>query len=248
MLFSRRPGQRFNRGRIPTAVGASVQTPQAIMGANCTARWKSTNGIILATGVASWLDLVASIDFAQGTGANQPAFTASGGPNNKPFLTLDGTNDSLAATLARAAPGTTPAAMWTVVRQLAWFANDPLLNDTNGSFVVRQVGASPQLVLFGGGANQATNGGLILNTWGRLQAEFVNSSSDRLQCIGTSQNAAATSGNTAGTAPLLGRNGASSVFGNFDVCEVCFFDVVPSAGQNAALDAYCNSEYGTGLI
>lgn len=227
-----------------------VQTPADIFGANLVERWKSTNGITIGTGVSSWLGMVAATDFAQATGANQPAYSASGGPNNKPYLTLDGSNDSLAATLVRAAPGTTPAIIWQVARQISWTANDPLMNDAASTMITRQVGASPQLVIFAGGTNRATNGGALLSTWARIQAEFRNSvgTADRLLCIATDAAAAATSGNTAGTGPLLGRNSGSTAFGNFDTTEICLIKVTPTATQDSRMNVYCTAEYGAGLV
>lgn len=224
--------------------------PQTIMGANCTARWKSTNGITIITGVSNWADLIGGVNLANATGANQPTFSATGGPNDKPYMTYDGSNDSLAATFARSAPGTTPSVIWAVVRQITYTTNDPIFNDVAAHGVVRQVGTSPAIVIFnGGGANQCSNTAGTLNTWVRIKAEFVNSTSDSLRIISTNGAAAsASSGNNAGTGPLVGRNNAATAFANFDLVELCFFNAVPSAGQNTDLDAYCTAEYGSGLV
>lgn len=223
-------------------------TPATIMGANCTAWWRADLGVTVSTGVSAWADQVGSADFAQGTGANQPTFNATGGPNSTPSMTFDGSNDSLAATLARAAPGTTPAVVWFIFRQLTWSANDPFMNDASGTMVVRQTGSTPTISMFCGGTNRNASAALALNTWGRGQADFLNSAADTLRLVSTDTNDAASAGNTAGTAPLLGRNGASSVFGNFELCEVAFFDAVPNGSQDTALDAYVTTRYGSGLV
>lgn len=244
-------GQPITAGPVggPPAPPPVVDDPQTIMAANCIRRWKSTNGVSVATGVNSWLDLVASQDFAQGTGANQPTYNATGGPNSKPSILFDGSNDSLATTMARAAPGTTPSVPWLVMRQITWSSNDPLLSDSAGTMIIRQTsgGASPQLNMVAG-INRATNSAATLNTWARARAKFQNSTTDALQLLATDVTDGAAAGNVAGTAPLLGRNGASSVFANWEVCEICFFDAVPSGAQDTALDAYCTAEYGSGLV
>ncbi len=230
--------------------GTVQANPQTIFGSNCKERWKSTNGVTIGTGVSSWLGMVAGTDAANATGANQPTYNATGGPNGKPSLLFDGSNDSLAATFARAAPGTTPSVIILVARQITWTANDPLTNDVAAHGVIRQVGVSPALVIFcGGAANQSSNTAATLNTYVRIQAKFFNSTSDVLRVVATDGAVTlATTGNAAGTGPLFGRNNAATLFGNFELCEVVFLDVNPSAGQQTDVDAYITDEYGSGLV
>jgi hypothetical protein len=62
---------------------------------NRVASFISGRGYQIATGCAGWIDPSKGNTVVQVTGANQPAFGATTGPNNKAALTFDGTNDGL---------------------------------------------------------------------------------------------------------------------------------------------------------
>lgn len=246
-MFSRRSGPRFNRGRVATASGGGaapvVTTPVTIMGANAVEWWRSDLGITLATGVSQWQGQVLGINFSQGTAASQPAYNATGGPNSTPSILFDGTDDALVGgALARALPQT----IWLIGRHITWTAGDSWINDSGITLIVLQRTASP-LIAMSCGTPGNNNGAAALNQYRRIQAEFTNSAADRL-LVGASAVTGAGTGATSGTAPLLGRNSAGTVFGNVEICEVGLFDAIPSAGQTAELDAYVTGRYGAGLV
>jgi hypothetical protein len=164
------------------------------------------------------------------------------------MMTLDGTDDSLAVALVRAAPGTTPAIIWWIFRQLTWAVNDPIFNDAAGTMRVAQIGSSPGVSIFCGTGNQCNNNNAALNTWVRGKCHFTNSTSDLLRLLSTTTTASVSSGNTAGTQFLVGRNGGSTAFANYDLAEVALFNAAPSAGQDTDLDAYVTARYGEGLV
>lgn len=64
--------------------------------------WWDSNSLS-ATPVSSWLDRVSAVDAAQGTGANQPAWSATAVSSAYPGVTFDGTADFLQAAGAGAA-------------------------------------------------------------------------------------------------------------------------------------------------
>jgi hypothetical protein len=213
------------------------------MGANCIAWWRADLGVTIDTGVSEWLDQVAGLALTQGTGANQPTLNPTGGPNSTPSILFDGANDSLAGgALARALPQT----IWLIGRQISWTANDSWVNDSAVTLIILQRTTTPQIAQSNGtGANN--NAAAILNTYVRVQAEFTNSTSDRLLVIANSVTGT-NAGSTAGTAPLVGRNAAASTFGHIELCELAFFNAIPSAGQNTQLNTYTTGRYGAGLV
>lgn len=249
--FARRPGHRFNRGRLP--FGVSAITPLTIVGAGDTvAWWRSDLGITLNGGaVSAWADQGSGgFHLTQGTGANQPTYNAAGGPNSTPSLLFDGTGHSLVnATIDRPAPGTQPTFLWGVLRQLTWTNGDRILGfGAVGTHMnVTQNPATPQwrqqnVTL----AN--TNGGLALNTYGRFEVFFNNNTTDYIKLI-TTNVTGVNAGNTDPAAGLrLGCDSVGALFSNIEVCELAVYKVLPTAGQLAALDAYCTARYGAGLV
>lgn len=250
-MRSRRSIDGHNRGRIATVAGAGSPapvTPVTIFGSQLQEWWRADLGITVATGVSSWLGQVSGTDFAQGTGANQPAYDATGGPNGTAKMTFDGSNDSLAATLARTAPGTLRQNIIWVFQQLSWNVNEPIFNDASATLAVRQIGLTPALSIFGGTIDRANNNALALSTWARGKATFANSTNDALKLAATNQTASATSGNTAGTGPLIGRNAGATLFGHFELAEVMLVTGAITAQMDTDADAYITARYGAGLV
>lgn len=222
---------------------APVVTPVTIMGANAVEWWRSDLGITIGTGVSTWHGQVSGLDFTNGTGANQPTYNATGGPNSTPSLAFDGTNDSLVGgALARALPQT----IWLIGRQITWTSAESWVNDSAVTLIILQRNLTPQIAM-SAGAPALDNGGAPLTEWRRVQAEFTNSVADRL-LIGSTATTGSNTGATSGTAPLLARNSAGTTFGRVEICEVAFFNVVPSAGQTTELNAYVTDRYGAGLV
>lgn len=235
--------------RLEVAGGAPPITPATIMGANTVEWWRSDLGITIGTGVSAWHGQVLGADLLQATGGAQPTYNAAGGPNGTPSLQFDGVDDDLRnATIARAAPGTTPAVIWAIVRQLAWTSTEQIFADASANaFSLRQVTGSPT-VNQNNAANANSNAAAVINTWVRLQAHFSNSVNDRLLIIATAVTGAS-AGNNAGTGPRIAVNpGAGTLWANIELCELALFNANPAGAQITALDAYVTSRYGAGLV
>lgn len=250
MTFSRRPVFRHHRGRIATAVGAAapaVDTPASIMGANCVEWWRADLGNTIAAD-GNWVGQVAGTTFAQAVAGSRPTQNATGGPNSTPSMTLDGVDDSMQCALVRAAPGTTPAVIWGIIKQESWTVNEAMFSDAAGTFGVLMRTALPGIAMSAGTLTNLNNA-LAVGAWGRVQAYFANTPSvDELLLIATAASTATAAGNTAGTNPRIGLNGAGTLWAHFSLCEVAFFNAKPSAGQKTSLDAYVTARYGAGLV
>lgn len=217
------------------------------MGADCVDWWRPDLGNTIAVD-GNWVGQVAGTVFAQAVAGSRPTQNATGGPNSTPAMTFDGTDDYLEAALVRPAPGTTPAVIWTIVRQVTWTVNEALFSDAAGTLGVLQRTASPGIAMSAGTLTNLNNA-LAVGTWGRLQAYFANTPSvDELLLIATAASTATAAGNTAGTNPRLGLNGAGTLYANYILADLAFFKAKPSAGQKTALDAYVTSRYGGGLV
>ncbi len=252
MTFSRRPGERFNRGRIASAVAAASASipPVTILG---SAAWavRADLGITIGTGVSAWADQSGNhVDFTQGTGSAQPAFSASA-INGQPSVLGDGTNDKLTATMARVAPGTQPFYLWFLMRQVSWTLNDQIYND--GSAVLFQGAVTPNLRI-NNAINSTENTAATIGSFKFIEAYFSNSIADYLQ-VGATAVTGVSAGNGVGTGSVILFGAAASAFSNTEICEAgCFLGTPTGAGglagggQRAAMAQYMSDRYGATVL
>lgn len=84
--------------RRPARGGGGVNRPIPQQVPGLFAWWDAGSGITIETGVSVWTDRHGGHVLAQGTAANQAAYSAAhASMNSKPALTFDGANDALAS-------------------------------------------------------------------------------------------------------------------------------------------------------
>jgi hypothetical protein len=238
-------------GRVTSAGAAPPpSTPATILGANLLVWLRSDLGVTESGGVVStWADQSGNgHNFTQGTAANRPAYNATGGPNSTPSILFDGANDGLInSTLNLPAPATTPTFFWLIFRQVTWTNTDRVFSAATGMFL-GQNSASPGLRPVNA-ANGTLNNSLPINTYTRGEVFFNEDTTDYSKFGGA---AAATGADCGNTDPAIGLGIGSATGGglpsNIEVCEFVVANVLPSAGQLSALDAYVTSRYGAGLV
>jgi len=248
--MSRRPGARFNRGRIATTAPAAAAptTPLTILGS--LAWWvRADLGITTGTGVSAWADQSGNgVNFTQGTGASQPTLVA-GAINGQPAVQFDGVDDRMNATLARVAPGTQPFYLWMVLKQITWTAGVRIVGDfvVSGCFIF-QNSASPQIAQHNG-ANANSGAGAAVGSYARVEAQFTNTVGDYVKRGATNSTGGNALNNAGGGTWQLGARGDSAgAPANIEIAEAFLFLGTPSAGQRSSLDAYCTGRYGAGLV
>jgi hypothetical protein len=192
--------------------------------------------------VSAWADQSGNgNDFSQGTAANQPTY-AAGALNGQPTITFDGTNDSLAnATLNLPAPGTTPTFYWGVINH-TWGLNKAYICAGVDRMKIFPANVTPQV-----NSNNGTglgNTGAAVGSWVRMEALFSNSTNDYLKLASTNATGTNTGNNDPAAGILLGRNSASTVFGNISFAAFMICAGKPSAAELAALDAAVTAKYG----
>ena len=246
-MFSRRPGARFNRGRIAQQVAGSSapvvpSTPDAILGGTLVAWHRADTGVTQATGVSGWSDRTANGHaFGQATGTAQPAYSSTGGANNTPFLTFDGTSDWLQNnTLVFGNPGT----VIVYLRQNAWTSNRQICaNNGVTAPTLLQLTSTPRI-----GQNNTSSvnaqSTLALSTWGRVAGIFTNSFGDNIRAAAGVVGGVAHAGAGSDTGRRLGTNGAASSFWSGAIAEVLHITGEPTVLQWTQLDQYFLDRYG----
>lgn len=222
-------------------------TPLTILGASTIGWYRADQGLTLVTGVSQWDDISGnSRHFAQATDSAQPSYGATAGPNSTPAITFDGSDDSLQALdIDRPLPGTVPTWIWIVLKQVSWVSTRRIYSNGNSASALCLFQSAPTPGLASYNATiSAVLSDLAVGAWGAVTTYFSNSVADYIQINdGTPATGVALGNNGSGTSFTIG-SGANSLYSNIAIAELVFADVLPSAGQIAAMSAYRLSRYG----
>ncbi|HET7088705.1 MAG TPA: hypothetical protein VFL17_08660 [Anaerolineae bacterium] len=246
-MFSRRPGHRFNRGRV--AVDRASSTPLTVYGSDLYQWQRGDLGITIGTGVSAWADQSGKAnDDLQGTAANQPLYTASDATlNNQPTVTGDGVNDVMTAASLVTDLTTDDFYLCAIVKQNTWTNGDCFFGGA-GTNIPRwsQAGATPSIQQFATvGANASS--AATLGNWFRAEIFWSATAGTSYVKIGSTL---IQSGN-----PGTGNRTSSTVFGlpaaafsNIAVAEKFVVKRAagsggPTASERALINAYLQARY-----
>lgn len=227
--------------------GEFPEVGDIIDAANIVAGWDAAD--LVASPVALWPDASGNgFDLTNAVGAEQPLWTAAGGPNGNPTVLFDGDDDFLSnALLDLPAPGTTPTFYWAVLRQVTWVLDHTIADTPLASLSFYQgSAAAPNVRQFN--SNEVNeNSGAPLGEYKRCEVYFSSSVADYIKA-GSTTVTGADAGNSEPAASFA-LGGLTALFrSNVEVCEFWIFNFLPSAAQLASLDAYVLNRYGVGLI
>lgn len=220
---------------------------------------RSDLGITLGTGVSAWADQYGLHSATQGTGANQPALTASA-IDGHPAVTFDGSNDSLVfATLDLPATSASAAIwFWVVFRWLTWHSGGANANQvlwgaqgSAGSSTLHlyaSLQSTPGVFGFRNPSATLASNTLAQNVWARLCANYINSSAAYIRLGGTSTASAGVgAGNPSSGVFSLGARATGSVgFTNVQIAEIICLAGEPS--ELAQLEAYGAARYPSAVF
>lgn len=208
--------------------------------------WRADLGVTVATGVSQWTGQVNGTQLANGTGAAQPAVTASNANfNNRPTIGGDGVNDELTAALAIPFPSTTARYYWFVFRLVAWAASACLMGSGSGNRqLVYCSPSSPSVRQFNEFSGNPV--GSDIGSARRGVAYFSNSASDFIQ-VGNEASAGATAGNFSAASWSIFSGGTTN-FCQVEYAEIVILSARPTDVQLQAADTYAADRYGVGIL
>ena len=241
------------RNVIGNLMGGAA-TPLTILGSSAEGgallQWVRADAANIAESslrVSQWNDISGNAKhYTQGTGANKPLYSASGGPNDQPYVSLDSAVRQMNSALNLPQPSTLPSTVWIIGRQNTWVANGNIVASVtdDARLLLRQRTATPNVRQFEGvDGNQNANG--TLASWFRWESLYANDASAYLTVGATTGSGTAVSSAAASTGRALGGRGASAIF---DYCELLYVNRGLTATEKTALDAYVAARYGTGLV
>lgn len=196
--------------------------------------------------ISEWKDQFAGRHYTQGTGANQPLFLPTDGPNGTAAVQIDGAARFLQASLALPPGGVFPVFIWAVIRQDAFTIGNRLISDsTSSKFLLYQhANGSPTMAMYDN-VIVNPNTAAAIGSWVRAEVAFTNSSADYLK-LGSTNSTGANAGSGVGPGDV--RLGDASIAARGSIAEVLYLNALPTANEKTALDAYVTSRYGAGLV
>jgi hypothetical protein len=257
-MFSRRPGHRFNRGRIPTAT--IVAAPPAFGPTDPLTHIVSRTNLFFLVGdlgvteaagaMSAWANqgpTGATGDATQGTGANQPTYTA-GALNGKAVAAADGSNDCMVFAGGLDIPDPDLVATWFL---FVWTADSWTISDSlfaaNGTTALRlrQDPTTPNMNM-NNAVTGPNNSGAVLTTWVRGEALFNNAITDYLKLGATSVTGTATGGNNpaVNVFTLFAHTTAAAGAINGKLACIGAWNGDPTPGEKALVNAWVTGYYG----
>lgn len=173
--------------------------------------------------------------------------TAGGGLNSQPTLLLNGTAQFLGSALNLPAPGTTPAWIGLVFKQVSWTASDFVIGDTTGlAHSLLQFSATPDLGQYGGTVAQLA-AAPPLGTWECSETLFSNSVNDYFRRGPVTYKFGNSAGNNPSTGRLIGKGGAAG-FANIEIAAIIYLNRLPTNREIANWRSGVKALYGSTVI
>lgn len=208
-----------------------------------TKLWTRGDQVGLTNGaVAFWTDQSNSQNTLS-VSASQPTWTAADATlGGLPTLTCNGVAQCLFTTSIKMGG---PLWVWFILRQDAWVSGGTIFNI---GFGLQQHTSSPNMHLLTNSGIATDNGAAAVGAWFRGIAACNVTGTDIL-AVGSSLASNASSGQRNGTGFTLGAaTPAGAAPSSISVAEVLVTTPAPTAAEQAALDAYGQARYGSGLF
>jgi hypothetical protein len=227
------------------AAAVPAPEPDAILGASLL-QWVRSDVVTVTDAVDVWPDQSgAGLDYT-GSLTARFSYSATGGPNNLPYLESDGTNDVMSSSLNLPAPATTPTLIFGCIYQVSWASGDSLCGGTaSNDFRIFQLTATPGLGM-NNNASVNLNNGAPIGGWKWFLAYFTDTTSDYLT-LGSSTVTGGDAGGSGSTGRQLGAQaGANFIAARY--AEIGYADRDLTAGELTQMQTYAAARYGASVL
>ena len=234
--------------RIMMAAAGNVPAPYPTI-SNEHSRWRADQGVTTSGGsVSQWDDisLVGDGDnnLVQGTGANQPSHSATGGPAGDGSITFDGSNDDLLVASGMASFAQ-PLHFFLLVKQLSYTASDFLLNGTNAAdYAIRCNGPTDKIAQDATGGSYSNHVVMTSGTWFLLDSFFSGANSFQRLNNGSKVDADNPGTGNSATQIRLGSEDDGTNEVHMEIAEFVFFTAEITGSDLTTLMAYFSDRYG----
>lgn len=249
-MSSRRPLERFNRGRTLQSVAAT--DPASILGASLKLDLDGDLGITLGTGVSAWADQSGSgNNVAQGTGSLQFGYLTAQ-VNGHNVVDCDGVDDFMAGP---AVSNILTANAWTVwvvcsddadnTNDASVFLNDGLICDA-GAFWGVHIKSAPTLHIYQFDGSTDTDSTATATGAYRIVRARHNGTTIFIKSGSAAESAGVASGSITNLTGLLriGRNGSTGLaYYDGKIAKILASNAVATPAQLSGVDAFLTARY-----
>lgn len=244
-------GQPFTVEGVPTG-GATPLSFLTVFGSDVLSYHCADSGVTIGASF-DWQDQGSlNRDYTRATAATGPSLNATDATlNNKPTLTFNGTTQYCDTPLhTDPAPATTPRYLRMIVRYNTWTVNKQLVSkSTTQRFSVTM---RPNVNRSLAGTNGTESTGvttMTVGTWGRIAAGWTGSTADFFQVMSTRVTGVNMGNNSAlSTVRRLGGNQGLTLFAHMDIFYIGESKRIPTAGEEASMDAWDTANVKAGLV
>lgn len=212
-------------------------TPASV--ASLVAWYRADLGVTIATGVSQWADQSGNgYHMAQATGGNQPAYSASGGPNSQPCIAFTAASSHFMSSSSFASVSQPFKIFW-VGKDTQDGTDRGAIGETSGTRNDIWDSRNTGWGTYAGGTQQY----LAVSSGSWHMFEYFQSGASSVKRLDGSDNSASP-GTNGFTNLNFGKSGTLTSYATVSLAEWCLYSTAPTGSDLTNLRSYFNTRYG----